>query len=200
MAARPTARVSPADFGRVFQANRHALVRVKGRTWSSWATGFVVGARGEILFSALDGPTPELAVTTPEGRRLSAVLLGYDRNLGLGVARIQDGPRIVPLDVAKESPAQGEWVIALTYDAHGRPEPFAGVVAGAFVKATRKPAGAMVARVEVPGQPGSPVLSTRGALIGVAIDRGKRRTRVLSIDSLVPFLKAVVLAEQRSHP
>lgn len=198
-AAETPKRVSPAEFGRVFRANRHALVRVKGRTWSRWSTGFVVGARGEILFSALDGPTPELAVRTPDGTELSAVLLGYDRDLALGVARIRGGPRIAPLDVADRPVSRGEWVIAMTHDAKGLPEPFAGVVSGSFSSSKARPKGVLVAGVDVPGQPGAPVLSTRGMLVGVAIDRGKRRTRMISVDSLVPFLKAVVLADERSR-
>jgi S1-C subfamily serine protease len=189
----PPKRVSPAEFGRVFRENRPSLVRVKGSTWPDYATGFVVGVRGEVVFSAIRSPTPELVVITTEGARLEADLLGYDRELAIGVLRARTPSSLVPLRVAlKPGLARGDWVIALTHDERGLPEPFAGVVEGDLERSER-PKG-LVARADVPGVPGSPILSTRGELVGIAVDRGARRTRVLAIEAVVPFLEAVVQA------
>ncbi len=173
-------------------------MRVKGRTWKAYATGFVVGARNEIVFGATESPTPELEVITLDGSRHAADLLGYDRDLAIAVARVRDA-RLVPLRVAS-SPglAHGDWVIAMTHDDRGRAQPLAGVVEGSLERVS-KPKDALVARVDVPGRPGSPVLSTRGDLIGMALDTGKRRTRVVAIETVVPFLRMVVLADSRAQ-
>jgi S1-C subfamily serine protease len=191
-------RVSPAEFGRVFRENRQALVQVKGATWKAYATGFVIGAKNEIVFGAAEAPTPVLEVLLVDGTKMAADLLGYDRDLGIGVARARDA-RLVPLRVsAKPGLARGDWVIAMTHDDRGRAQPFAGTVEGDLTKVS-KPKDALVARVDVPGRPGSPVLSTRGELIGVALDPGKRRTRVMAIETVVPFLRMVVLADGRDQ-
>jgi S1-C subfamily serine protease len=196
--AEPPQRVSPAEFGRVFRENRQALVQVKGATWKAYATGFVVGARNEIVFGATEAPTPELEVILVDGTKTAADLLGYDRDLSIAVARARDA-RLIPLRVAaKPGLARGDWVIAMTHDDRGRAQPFAGVVEGDLTRATR-PRNALIARVDVPGRPGSPVLSTRGELIGVALDPGKRRTRVMAIETVVPFLRMVVLADGRDQ-
>ncbi len=167
---------------------------MKGTTWRSYASGFVVGARNEIVFGAKESPTPELEVITVDGARHTADLLGYDRELAIGVARVRDG-HLVPLRVsARPGLVRGDWVIAMTHDERGRAQPFAGVVESDLEQAAH-PKGALVARVDVPGRPGSPVLSTRGELVGLALDPGRRRTRVVAIETVVPFLRMVVLAD-----
>jgi S1-C subfamily serine protease len=191
-------RVSPADFGRVFRENRQGLVQVKGSTWKGFASGFVVGAKNEIVFGATESPTPVLEVLTIDGKIHSADLLGFDRDLGLAVARVRDA-HLVPLKVAHTPGlARRDWVICMTHDDRGRAQPFAGVVEGELTRA-KKPKNALVARVDVPARPGSPVLSTRGELIGVALDHGKRRTRAVAIETVVPFLRMVVLADGRDQ-
>ena len=49
------------------------------------------------------------------------------------------------------------------------------------------------AGVDAPGRYGSPVLSVDGALVGLAITRGRRRVVMRSIGSVLPFLRRVVL-------
>lgn len=195
--------VAPAAFGRIFEANRRALVRVLGRPSPErerWETGFVIGAEGEFVFGAEAAPSARLRVRTEDGREHGAELLGYERAFALAVGRLdagrKSGSEIAPLHVAAIGELRSEqWVVILKHDSSGRPEPFAGVVDGdASPDASRRsPFAIRVARVSVPSSPGSPVLSLEGDLVGVAIEGAERRTRVVTIGSLAPFLKAVVL-------
>ena len=187
-------RVSPASFGKVFRANRRALVRVRGLPDGRWATGFLVGARGEVLFSAPEVTAPALEVLTHDGRRHAAELLGRDAGLALAVARVREVSEagFVPLRVAEaEGLERDRWVVILSHDAEGKPQPHAGVVAQAGND--RRLPGVPVALVDVPGQPGSPVLSPEGTLLGISRDGGRRRTQVVAFSAVLPFAKAVVL-------
>src|SRR5438552_189594 len=60
-----TEHVGPAIFGRVFKENRASLVQVTGRPHEgsarpAWSTGFVIGARGEVVFGAQTSPRETL--------------------------------------------------------------------------------------------------------------------------------------------
>jgi hypothetical protein len=129
-------------------------------------------------------------------RQVRSVVLSSRNRDYVAVARVRDA-HLVPLKVAHTPGlARRDWVICMTHDDRGRAQPFAGVVEGELTQ-SKKPKNALVARVDVPARPGSPVLSTRGELIGVALDHGKRRTRAVAIETVVPFLRMVVLADGR---
>lgn len=168
---------------------------MKARTDDSrWSTGFVIGARGEIVFGVDRAPTATLEIETADGRRITGKLLGFDRTLSLAVG-IADGLKTVPMRAKKGVRLRPEtWVVILGHDKKGRPEPHAGVVATA---PTRRKGGHVVAVAEVPGAPGCPVLTADGDLAAIAIARGKRRTRVVPLDYVAPFLERVVLGGPR---
>jgi S1-C subfamily serine protease len=214
-----TQHVAPSSFGRVFEENRAALVQVQG-TPQKWSTGFVIGARGEVVFGAQTSPPENLTVRTDDGQDHPGTLLGYDKTLGLAVLRIEGmrckrsaqraepaelgartcserNPEYSPLRVAKKPGlVEKRWVVTMKHDAKGRAAPFAGVVeADATIELDQNKAvkGFAIAPVLAPAAPGSPVLSATGELVGVALEEGARATKVVAIDSLVPFLKAVVL-------
>lgn len=236
--------VSPSDFGRAFLASREALVRVQGRPDSPaptrpsgtaatlakrrelWATGFIVGARGEVVFGAPETPPRALLIRTADGIDHEGVLLGYAGELRIAVAQMADGDRrpIVPLRVARRPGLRDKaWVVVIKHDEQGRPQPFAGQVEGdpelsrgsdsgqsgpgrsAGARADAAPprvAGGdapgpfSFAAVFAPAAPGSPVLSPAGELVGVALLEGNRRTRAVTIETLIPFLKDVVLGRR----
>ncbi len=155
-----------------------------------WVTGFVIGANGEFVFGLERAPTAELKVMTDEGIEHAARLLGFDRALGLGVG-IVEGLDRVPLVAARRDPLLEEtWVVILGHDARGRPEPHAGVVSK---PPHREKSGRRIAWVDVPGAPGHPVLTADGSLVAIAIRRGKRRTHVVPLEDVTPFLERVVL-------
>jgi S1-C subfamily serine protease len=214
-------KLAPTGFGRVFETNRAAVVRVQGLTPAgdesapkkeqravsarsakppAWMTGFFIGAEGEVVFGAERAPPRQLRVETNEGELLDADLLGFDLGMKIAIARITSPQkaraRVRALRVA-HAPGLIEhaWVMAIKHDARGRAEPFAGVVEREpEIEASKKtPERMLVAPVLVPASPGSPVLSAEGELIGVALDEGARRTRVAAIESLTPFLRTVVL-------
>lgn len=198
---------APTALGRVFEANRSALVRVAAHDGDAGATGFLIGARGEVVFGASKAPSTKLRVTLEDGARLDAELLGFDRALGLALARITPDPstprHFTPLRPAVKRPmTRTEWVLVIKHDARGRPEPFAGEVDGepAIEPKRATPVRPLVAAVLAPAAAGSPVFSVEGELIGVALEDGARRTKVAAIESLVPFFRAVVLGrDERTH-
>lgn len=196
------APVGPEIFGEVFRKSKHAMLRVRTNdARRPFATGFFIGAHGEFVFGSIDPPQQNLEVITGEGEA-RATLIGFDATIGLGVGRIENagGPSgsTVPLRVASAAPlALEQWVVVLRHNGAGEPEPFAGLVEQSAKKTKLGPKDVRrevpLARVAAPGVPGSPVMSLRGELIAVAIDRGERKTRVVPIDALIPFLRAAVL-------
>jgi hypothetical protein len=190
LSAAPPGGSTPFKFGQVYADNRSAVVRVKARTDGPWVTGVMVGAGGEVVFSAPKGPAGGVTGLSSAGETLTGELLGYDRGLGIGVARFRGlSGKVVPLRVAEASSLSGDrWVVTIRFDQKGKLEPFAGVVAE--IAGPKRLATAMV-----PGQPGSPILSDQGELLGLATDEGARQTKVLPIEAFVPFLKQVVLGQ-----
>lgn len=187
--AKPGARVAPSEFGRVFQRNRSVLVAVRSeKPGSAWVDGVVIGAEGEILFG-LDprrGPTGRLEVRLDDGRRQAATLLGFDRGLGVAVARMAPGaPRRAPpaVDLAATL-RRDRWLVVLTHDKRGVPTSHAGQVEG-------RAKGGRVS-VFVPGRVGSPLLTTDGALVGLVVRAGRRKTAARPLSALLPFLRRVV--------
>lgn len=183
---------APLQFGRVYAENKAAVIRVKARPDGEWATGVLIGAGGEVVFSAPRGPAGAPAGLSSEGQPLQGELLGYDRSLALAVARFPSLARSArPVQVASASDLRKDrWVVTIRFSSKGLLEPFAGVVEEAG-RGQRAP------RIMVPGQPGSPILSKDGELLGLAQELGERATRALPIERFVPFLKAVVLGEHR---
>jgi hypothetical protein len=185
----------------VFERNRSSLVRVEsGREKPRWSTGFVIGAHGEIVFGIDKIPKAELLIEVDGAEAKKGELLGYDLGLSLAVGRLVDAPvnakSFVALTVAgKPGLDVRGWVIAMTHDARGRAQPYAGIVDGALEADARRktPIRVLVAPVSVPGTLGSPILSLGGELVGVVIEAGDRKTRVVPIDIVAPFVKAVVL-------
>lgn len=191
----------PSVYGEVFLRSRASIVRV---AWTSpearSSTGFVVGAEGEVVFAATERPKGEFTAERPDGRRQPLELLGYDEasRLAVGRLRAQTGLEgLPPLEIATVSILAPEnWVVVIRAR-EGGAEPFAGVVE----KGPKIPPGASAppphraraARIAAPGDLGSPVLSTSGAVLGVVIEAGRRRCMVVPIDGFIPFLRGVVL-------
>jgi hypothetical protein len=196
-AAPPSTRVGPEIFGRVFRAAKRSMLRVRTNDAKRpFATGFFIGARGELLFGSRGDPGANIAVITREGER-RATLLAFDSNLGLAVARLDgEGVSTEPLHVLENGAlAIEQWVVTVRHDKRGAPEPFAGVVDTSARQKKLGKATAQVAHVAAPGARGSPVLTLDGALIGVVIEEGERRSGVVLVGSIVPFLRSAVLGE-----
>lgn len=188
------APVSPAVFGQVFRAHRGALVQVRtASTTARFTTGFVIGARGEVLYGATKAPNgPVLELIGPQGQTWFADLLGYDRTLKIALAKVRGAPRglFVPMQLAGRIDLRADlWVVVLGHDESGVAEPFAGVVERVSSKG-----GLRSMRLMASGQAGNPVMSTEGELVGVVYEGGRRRVSAWAIDGIVPFLKRVVVA------
>jgi hypothetical protein len=186
--ARPPERVAPGRFGEVARANRRTLVQVRSdRAGAAWADGVVIGAEGEVLFSAQPTPTPRVWIAAGGAEPRAADLLGFDRALGVAVARVTPGPRLTPAraDGGAELWAD-RWLVVLTHDRQGAPTSHAGQVLGQAAP------GALVT-AELPGRPGSPLFGSDGALVAVAVEGGKRRVKARPLAGLMPFLRRVVL-------
>jgi S1-C subfamily serine protease len=163
-----------------------------------YATGFLIGAKGELVFGARHAPAPEIKVHTSDGKERVAKILGFDEAVKLAVAQLVDpGPADGSPLVATHRPglSANHWVVVVMHDDKGEPAPFAGVIDGPARIEHLPPTDAprVVASIDAPGSPGSPVLSLSGELVGIVIADGKRRTRAVAIESVVPFLRAVVL-------
>lgn len=154
----------------------------------------MIGAEGEILFGVKPGVTGRVRVRLPDGLERGARVLGFDRDLGVGVARLEGSglPRLVPPPVKVDAQLVRDcWLVVLTHDEAGKPTSHAGQV---LEESPRGPA-----RVEVPGRAGSPVLSAEGALVGLAIARGRRQVPVRPMAHLMPFLERVVIGSARER-
>jgi hypothetical protein len=137
-----------------------------------------------------------------DGRELEAELLGFDLGLSLAVGRASKNAvggekYFEPLKVAPTSGLiERRWLLTLTHDEKGRPQPYAGIVeVGPKLDLTRRtPLGEVtIAEVGVPSRRGSPVLSPEGELVGVALIEGERRTHVAPVEIVIPVVKAVVV-------
>ena len=191
IAERATARpaVSPYQFRRVFERHRSSLVQVRDVSRpTGWRTGFLVGARGEMVFGSRRRPQKVLKWRGDDGVVRSAKLLSYDKRLRLAVARGPILPRVVPLLPADDPKLRTErWVVTLRYGKKGKAIPHAGVVS------KRKKSGGRI--VEVHGQLGAPVLDVQGGLLGVVRGGNRRHAVVLPMKRILPFLKKAVLGE-----
>lgn len=179
----------PSVYGEVFLNSRASMVWV---TWtegeSRSSSGFVVGAEGEVVFFAKSPPKGYLEGVLFDGQRRGLDLLGHDEATGLAVGRLRSAgrdSRPPPLPVAATSSLLPEsWVVIIRAGERG-PEPFAGVVQ------RRTKAG--VLSVAAPGDPGGPVLSIQGEVLGVVTRGGRRSSVVVPFDGIIPFLRGVVL-------
>lgn len=148
----------------------------------------VIGAQGEVLMG-VGCLTPRMRILRPDGLEHGATVLGFDRALGVAVARLDPGTSapLVPPKVDLEAQLSPErWLVVLTHDRGGRPTSHAGQVS------SRSSGGPRVG-VEVPGQVGSPVFSAQGGLVGISVTQGRRRVMVQPVASLVQFLERVVM-------
>ncbi len=187
--AKPGRAVSPSHFGRIYRANRSALVRVRAeKAGAKWTDGVVIGAQGEILFGINPSTTPKIRVRLVSGLERRATVLGFDRRLSVAVARLDgpDAPRLVPPTVDLKARLTPErWLVVLTHDKEGASTSYAGQVVGPSTQGRFK--------VDVPGEVGSPLLSVEGGLVGISVTSGKRRVQVRSMADLMPFLQRVVI-------
>ncbi len=193
-AARPGVRgVGPDQFGRVFQRARRSIVQV--RTIAAAARfdiGTFIGARGELVVAARTQPPAVVSVTLPGGGAALADVLAYTPGAQLAVARLRDA-HAEPLDAADPPDvALEQWLVSVRLDARGEPEPFAGVVEGTS-RPWRRDRALELIDVGTPAEPGSPILTTDGRLIAIAVERGARRTQAVLLVSLLPFLRQAVL-------
>ena len=187
--AKPGTRVAPSAFGRVFQQNRSALVAVRReKPGARWVDGVVIGAEGEILFGVdpRRAPTGHVEVRMDDGTTRGARLLGFDRTLGVAVAQLDPGgPRRAPPRVDPEARLDVDrWLVVLTHGKDERPTSHAGQVEAGAARG--------LAPVLVPGRVGSPLMSTDGALVGVVVKAGRRRTTARALGALMPFLRRVI--------
>ena len=182
--------VSPYQFRRVAERHRSSLVQVRDvSTPTRWRTGFLIGARGEIVFGSRKRPQEKLRWRTKDNKEHAARLLAYDPKLRLAVARGPIQARVVPLMPAEDPRMRPKrWVVTFRHGRKGRAVPHAGTVSK-----KRKRWGRVV---EVPGQLGAPVLDLKGGLLGVVRTGGRRKAVVLPMDRILPFLKKAVLGER----
>jgi hypothetical protein len=186
--------VSPGIFGRVFQANKQSLLLVQtDEQGKKFSPGFVVGARGEFVFGTKGlAKTASLRVQTSSGAWLRANLIAQNSRLGLGLGRVHgDRPgRFVPLTVGKSDHLKPEqWLVVMAHDEHGQAEPFAGTLRARVVDPSKQ----LRLELDIPGQRGSPVLSTKGEWVGVVFRPGRRKTKAWPVETVISFLQGVSL-------
>ena len=187
--------VSPGVFGQVFQNNKASVLLVKtGQEGKKFTTGFVVGARGEFVFGLPKGISSKspVFVKTATGAWLRTRVISKNPELQVGLGRIQ-GNRVgqfTPLRIGQSHALKSEdWLVVLAHDDEGSSEPFAGTLR-ARVKSSERP---MRLDLDIPGDRGSPVFSTRGDWVGVVHRPGRRKSKAWTVETIVQFLKGVSL-------
>jgi S1-C subfamily serine protease len=167
----------------------------RARSGLLWAEGLVVTA--EEALERDDG----LALTLPDGRRVTAALAGRDPGTDVALLRAATGP-VPPLDLAPSagaagSLAAGHLVLAVGRGEHGPLAAF-GMVAqlGGPWRSLR--GGRLERRIQLgfrldPAAEGGAVLDHAGRLLGMAVPGPRRRALVIpteTIDRVVGALKA----------
>ena len=171
----------PIGFGRIFEQNHSAVVGF--RTSKGWEAGFVVGAQGEFLVGTGQQHPGTNFLVQWNGQQHTARCLAYNADFGIAFARLEKSRRTVPLSPSSAKGIKRErWALVLAVNKKGKPEPFAGVFTMGPTPARKW------AQLMATGRRGSAVLDTHGRLLGVALDNGRRATRVLPIESLTTFM------------
>ena len=190
-----TSPVSPGVFGQVFQGNKASVLLVKTSDSNElFTTGFVVGARGEVLFGLAGRKKPtQISVKTSTGAWLKAQVLATNPKLGLGLARLQGSRpgRFAPLGIGASEVLRPEnWLVVLAHDKEKQEsEPFAGTLRARV----RKKGQALQLELDIPGDRGSPVLTTGGKWVGVVHRPGRRNSTAWTVETVVQFLRGVAL-------
>jgi hypothetical protein len=169
-------RVSFTQLRRVFEAQRSTVVRVIAPTEPP-VLGVLIGARGETLLFGAD-TAPTIRLRRGDGQTADATRLGGVEGWPLRLVRW-------PEDVAPASPGlafPGAFARVLRIGwGPGGPEPALGSV-------STPPSADGTALVDVPGIPGAPLFDGAGRLIGIGLDRRKRRSRVATLSAIAPRL------------
>ncbi|MGZ5269674.1 MAG: trypsin-like peptidase domain-containing protein [Ramlibacter sp.] len=143
-------------------------------TWfaeRSLASGFVIGADGQIVTSAHAlRNAQETWVALRDGRQLRAHVLGVDHALDLALLKIEPGGRLPTVETAARELVPGEWVAAI-----GAPFGFEESVTAGVVSANpRQIAGEVemtVVQTDVatnPGSSGGPLMNACGQVAGMS--------------------------------
>ncbi|MFO8009151.1 MAG: S1C family serine protease [Candidatus Brocadiia bacterium] len=138
-------------------------------------TGFFFGPDGRVLtsLSAFAG-CEELAVRTPDGRRVPARIVAVEQSTDLALleTELEDA---VPLEPAAEPPEPGDAIVLPVARADGKPhlKLTAGLVCahGAGLRLRGVPLDGLLtaALAAAPGTASAPVLDARGMLVGTVV-------------------------------
>jgi putative serine protease PepD len=177
-------------------------VEVTGGGRRGTGSGFAVDRSGHILTNdhIVEGGG-SIVVIGPDGRRLTADVVGRDPANDLAVLQIADTTRIRALPLGRSSDVQvGEPVLAV-----GSPLGLSGTVTGGIVSALNRQVrigGSRQTAIQTdaainPGNSGGPLINARGAVIGVntaiaAFDGGGS----IGIGFAIPIDRAAQVAER----
>ena len=170
-APRPGPPVAAGDLVAVADQVRQGVVSV--RAGSASGTGFLIDARWHILTNhhILEAGSSDVWVTGPDGRRLSAEVVGTDPEHDLAVLRVEPGAALRALAIGSSARVRvGEQVLAV-----GSPLGLSGTVTSGIVSAVDRPVrigGGRQSALQTdasinPGNSGGPLVNARGEVIGV---------------------------------
>jgi len=139
---------------------------------SGIGSGFFISSDGLVLTAAhvaLGEPGAAITVTTDDGVRHAARIVGYDESRDLAVLRVQ-GKGFTPLKFASRAPAVGDAVVAIGNSRGAFDGGRAGRVTAVNASLDASfPSGLVASTMPLaPGDSGGPVLNARGEVVGVS--------------------------------
>ena len=167
------------------------------------ASGLVIGSDGLILTSAhVVANIDEAQVQLDDGRRLTAKVVGVDKRTDVGLLKIDAHALPVAVIGDSASLAAGDWVAAIS-----SPFGFHGSVTAGVVSAVERVMGGAgeipFIQTDVainPGSSGSPLLNSRGEVVGINSLIYSGSGGYMGLSFAVPINLAMQVAQQlRAH-
>lgn len=158
-----------ADLAAVVETARRGLVQITNGRRGAGA-GTIWHPDGLILTNAHVVQRPSLRVTLPDGRKLPAQVLAYDKQLDLAALTV-DANGLPTIEVGESTRLRpGDWVLALGHPWGVMGAATAGVVIDVGVPLEMAQLGRELIQVSLhvrPGNSGGPLVDVDGRLVGI---------------------------------
>ncbi len=159
-----------AEMAEIVENARRSLVQIANGRRGGAGAGTIWHPEGLILTNAHVVQRPSLHVTLPDGRKLPAKVLAFDRQLDLAALSV-DASNLPTIELGESTRLRpGDWVLALGHPWGVTGAATAGVVIDVGVPVEMANLGREMIQVSLrvrPGNSGGPLVDVRGRLVGI---------------------------------